>query len=429
MKKILLSLALVLFCADLSSYAAQGYVFSADDRAPVYMQSVQISNLPYGEYLRYYNINTEKIGAEFINLSKSEEKVFLKTLTKEEKENYNYVKKVQKIINDGDWNKVFIKYPNFLPAYLQYYELVYRKNDFNEALRILHKINSLDRQSQIFNPEIVNKSFGFLYFSTGQYTAALNYFKLYENNADDFIISSIANCYYALGNYTAAIDYSKRLKSPQYHDVELLYGAYYKLKNFPEANKYAKQLLNQNYSYDNLIRYQQTTQNENEKLVSCYKARNLAKDDTQLYAVNTIIAGIEQKRLEQKAAKVIKFVKIPKWADLEAQIPDNVSETEVTLKQDEFFNMANTYLNKYKEQDLTNAFNSLNQDFNKYIQDKKDEYYKYQQLEAQKALINEQRRSNMLQQQLIREQQIRNYMYLTRPYYYYYPRYYHYHYW
>ncbi len=427
MKKILLSLAILMYFSASSAYAAsQGYVFTAQDRTPVYSQSLQITNLPFGEYLKYYNINTQKIGAEFINLSKAEEEKFLKTLSKNEKENYKYVKKVQKLIAEGNWNKVFTKYPNYLPAYLQYYDLNYQKANYNEALQTLHKIKTLDRKSQIFSPQIVNQSFGVLYFVTGQYTTALNYFKLYENTGDDFIISSIANCYYSLGNYTTAIEYTKRLKNPQYQDTELLFGAYYKLKNYQAANKYANELLKQNYSFENLMRVQQTTSDEAKKLEYCYKARSLTQDEAEIYDVNQVIAELEQKKLDKAASKVMQFIKVPKWSDFEKQIPENVSEAEVSQKQDEFFKSANLYLTKYTGQQLTNAFNSLNQDYNTYVQNKKNEYYQEKQLQAQKALVLEQQRNNRLQQQMIYEQQIRNYLdrqyYLMRPYYYMHPR-------
>ncbi|MGN0030587.1 MAG: tetratricopeptide repeat protein [Candidatus Gastranaerophilaceae bacterium] len=422
MKRILTIAAAVVFFTNLNVYAVpQDYVFLDAEKAPEYMQSIQITNLPYGVYLKFYNINTQKIAAGFVNLSKMEEDRFLKTLSKEDKNNYKYVKKIQKIISEGDWNKVFTKYPNYLPAYLQYYDMVYQKGNYNEALRILQKIKTLDRNSQIFGPQLVNQSFGILYFVTGQYTTALNYFKLYENTNDEFIISSIANCYYALGNYVEAINYAKKLTNPQYQDTELLFGAYYRIKDYQVANKYANELLKQNYSFENLMRVQQTTSDDVKRLEYCYKARSLAQNDTKIYDVNFDIAELEQKKLDKAASKFAQFIKVPKWSDFEKQIPENVSESEVSQKQDEFFKNANMYLTKYTGQQLTNAFNSLNQDYNNYIQNKKTEYYQEKQLQAQKALIIEQQRNNWLQQQMLYEQQIRNYLerqyYLMRPYY------------
>lgn len=428
MKKIVISFALVVSCTCLSAYSAQGYIFTADDVKPVYSQSLQISNTPYGEYFKYYNLNPGKIDAEFIKLSSVEEDKFIKTLTKDEKENYKYVKKVQKLIDKNDWNKVFEKYPNFLPAYLQYYDMNFQNNNYNEAIRILTKIRSLDAKGEIMPKKLVDYSFGILYFATSQYTMALNYFMMYEQSADDFVYSNIANCYFMLGNNKLAIEYCKKLKNIQYQDRELLYSAYYNLQNYVESNKYAQELLKENYNFDNLMRVISTTQNDATKLNYAYKARSIAQNDEQIYEVNGVIAELEQAKLDKSASKLTQFVKIPKWSDFESQIPQNVSAGELTQKQDEFFKNANMYLTKYSGQQLTNAFNSLNQDYTNYVQDKKNEYYQQQQLEAQKALVLEQQRNNMLQQQMIREQQIRNHLerqqfyYMSRPYYYYHAR-------
>ena len=421
MKKIILSLAVLISCVSYA-YGAQGYVFTPENtkQVSVYTQSLQLKNIPYASYLKYYNLNPEKIDADFIKLSGTEESNFLKTLTKDEKEDYKYVKKIQKLIDKGEWNKVFEKYPNFLPAYLQY----------SEAIRILTKIHKLDMQGQIINKDLVNYSFGILYFASGQYTHALNYFIMYENSGDNFAISYIAHCYFALGNYSKTVEYCKKMTPLEYQDKELLYLAYFNLQNNAEASKLAQELLKENYNYENLMRVQQTISNDETRLQYAYKARTVAQDDKQITKANEIIGKIEQAKLEKSASKVTGFVKIPRWEEFKKQLPVNVSAAEVTQKQDEFFKTANLYLTKYSGQQLTNAFNSLNQDYTNYVQDKKNQYYQEEQLKAQQALIIEQQRNNMLQQEMIREQQIRNYLerqhfyYMSRPYYYYRPRYY-----
>ena len=422
MKKILLGLVICIICSS-SVFAAEGYVFTAADaqKTPVYSQSLQVKNMPYGQYLKYYNLHPGKIDADFIVLSKDEEKKFLKTLSKTEKENYEYVKKVQKLIQKRDWNKVFQKYPNYFPAYLQYFDMCYSQGHYAEAIRILNKIKDMDRSAQVFDSQLINYTFGFLYFSTNQFTSALNYFKMYEDTNDDFIIYSIANCYYALGKYKTAISYSMKLKELQYQDKELLYSSYFELKDYVQANKYALQLLDENYSFDNLMKVQATSAYDNTKLNYAYKAREIAQSDEQIIYANQAIAPLEQKKLDNATSKMSQFVKIPKWADYQKQIPQNVSVKEISEKQDEFFKTSNQYLKKYQGQQLTNAFSSLSQEYNNYVQDKKNEYYQQQQLEAQKAILIEQQRNNAIQQQ-------RNYIeaqrmyYLTRPYYS--PRYY-----
>lgn len=313
---------------------------------------------------------------------------------------------------------------------MQYYDINYQKGNYPEAIRILTKIRKLDMQGQIINKDLVNYSFGILYFASGQYTHALNYFIMYENSGDNFAISYIAHCYFALGNYSKTVEYCKKITPLEYQDKELLYLAYFNLQNNTEANKLAQELLKENYNYENLMRVQQTISNDETRLQYAYKARTVAQDDKQITKANEVIGKIEQAKLEKSASKVTGFVKIPKWEEFKKQLPVNVSAAEVTQKQDEFFKTANLYLTKYSGQQLTNAFNSLNQDYTNYVQDKKNQYYQEEQLKAQQALIIEQQRNNMLQQEMIREQQIRNYLerqhfyYMSRPYYYYRPRYY-----
>lgn len=408
-----------------NAYAAQNYVFTPQSVQAIAANSSQVKNLPFGEYLRFYNLDTEQLNAEFINLSSTEESNFLKNLTKEEKENYKYAKKIQKLIYKGKWESVFSKYPNYYPAYLQYFSKCYAEGDFQQALQALNNLKLMDRNSQIISKDVMNFYYGTLYYNLGQYSTALNYFKLLEANKDDYVIASIANCYFGLGNYSLTIDYCKKLKNLEYEDKELLFTSYMKLKNYTQANKYAMELLNQNYCYENLMKVQASSQYDNTKLTYAYKARAAANSDNEILAANVKIAELEQKKLEKSVSKLTQFVKIPKWSDFEKQLPKNVTVSERTAKQDEFFQNANLYITRYSGQQLTNAFNSLNQDYVNYIQTKQNQYYQEKQLEAQKALIEAQQHSNMLNEQLLIEQQERNYLerqhlyYMRRPRYYY----------
>ncbi len=67
MKKIILSLAIAVFCVG-HAYGAQGYIFTPENtkQTAVYNQSLQLKNIPYASYLKYYNLNPEKIDADFI---------------------------------------------------------------------------------------------------------------------------------------------------------------------------------------------------------------------------------------------------------------------------------------------------------------------------------------------------------------------------
>ncbi len=423
MKKILIISALVLASVGSCAYAAEGYVFTANDKIN---SSMQINtNAPSYDYLKFYDIDSEMISAKMKVFDNDKEKDFIKTLSKDDRENYKYAKKVEKLVQKGRWDEIYSKYPNYLPAYLEYYDKCISSNNYQEALNVLEKIQRIDRYNMVISADVLNYAYGMLYYNTYQYSNALRFFKIFEYTKDDGIYSSIGNCYFYLNNYQTAISYYKKIKNPTYEDLEYLFSAYLKLGNTLEANKSAQNLLKENYSYKNLMRVEATTNDETAKLSYVYKARSLASTAEEIARANVEISTLEQKKLDAKVSKLTQFVKVPKWSEIEKQIPQNVSEQEVSDKQDEFFKTANTYLSKYSGQQLTNAFKSLNDDFTTYVSQKKTEYYQEKQIQAQKELVLEQQRNNMLQQQLIEEQRLHNYLeqqnfyYMTRPYYYY----------
>lgn len=408
MKKILIISALVLASVGSCAYAAEGYVFAANDKIN---SSMQINtNAPSYDYLKFYDIDAELISAKLKVFDRKKEKDFIKTLSKNDRENYNYAKKVEKLVQKGKWNELVTKYPNYLPAYLEYYDKCISSNNYQEALNVLEKIQRIDRYSMVISADVLNYAYGTLYYNTYQYSNALRYFKIFEYTKDDGVYSSIGNCYFYLNNYLTAINYYKKIKAPTYEDKEYLFSAYLKLGNTIEANKYAQSLLKENYNFKNLLRVEATTSDDATKLNYAYKARTLAATDEELVRANAEISTLEQKKLDAKVMKLTQFVKVSKWSEFVKQMPENVSVQEISDKQDEFFKTANTYLSKYSGQQLTNAFKSLNEDFTNYVTQKKNEYYQEKQIQAQKELVLEQQRQNMLQQQLIEEQRMHNYL-------------------
>lgn len=421
MKKILTGLFILIIFSNNYVY---GEVYTAASFVSGgYSVNIQ-KNISKDSFLRFYQIDSKNIKAGFNNLSRDSEKNFLKTLTKEEKKNYKLVKKIQKLILEEKWGEVFSKYPDFFPAYIQYYDYYHSKNDYKKALPVLVKVNEMNKKYQVLEQNSLDYNLAVLYFYNSQYATALSYFKKLEPVQDESIISAIADCYYYTGSYYTAINYLKKLKVLDYHNKETLYACYYVLHNKSEANKYAHELLNEIYSYSNLLKVIKTTSDNSAKLSYAYKARGLTSVDEEILEVNKIISELEQAKLNKKAAGMSQFVKIPQWSEIVRQLPKNIEAVEISTKQDEFFKNANLYFSRYKGAQLTNAFNSLNQDFNNYIQLKQNEYYQQKQLEAQKAIIEEQQRNNIIQQQLLYEQQVRNnlerqhFYYMSRPYYY-----------
>ncbi len=414
MKKIFIGFLIILCLAGINNNVFAVVVTSQN----LYNSKTAKNNLSFGKYLEFYSIDYKDINMNFIELPSEKERKFLSTLNSEEKENYKYVKKIQKLISKGNWGEVLYKYPDYFPAYVQYYSYCMNQKNYSEALRILIQIQNMDKYAQVFDENLVNYSLGTLYYNTGNYSKALEYFRAYESSGKDYIYSSIANCYFYLGNYKSAIDYKKKMSNIAYIDKELIYDSYLKLNDKVSANEIAKELLKEKYGFTNLMRLEKTSSDDEKKLAYAYTARNTAATDNQIVEVNNIIADLEQKKLDKKLSLIKGFVKAPRWLDMKKQFPQNVTPNEMSAKQDEFFNLANQYITTYKGQDLVNALNSLNQDFNNYIQIKQNQYRQEQEIEAQTAiLLEQQRQNNYLRQQILRQQKLRYYMDMDRMYY------------
>lgn len=422
MKKILTCFCLGVVLS-VNSVCAEVFTASNSVYSSEYGINIQ-KNISKDPYLRFYQVDSKNIKAGFNILSSKSEKEFLKTLTKEEKKDYKQAKKIQKLILENKWDEVFSKYPDYFPAYIQYYDYWHLKNNYKKALPLLEKINKMNVKYQVLEQGALDYNLAVLYFYNEQYSTALTYFKRLEATNDEAIISAIADCYYYTRNYNAAIQYLKKITTLSYHNKETLFGCYYSMNNISTANKYAQELLKEVYNYSNLLKVILTTSNSSSKLSYAYQARNLVSADKDILEINNIISKLEQEKLDKRIKGLTQFIKVPKWNEIVKQIPSNVEPVEISAKQDEFFKNANLYLDRYKGSQLTNAFNSLNQDFTNYIQLKQNEFYQQKQLEAQNKLIEEQQRNNALQQQLIYEQQVRNnlerqhFYYMSMPFYY-----------
>ena len=167
------------------AYAAEGYVFTANDKIN---SSMQINtNAPSYDYLKFYDIDSEMISAKMKVFDNDKEKDFIKTLSKDDRENYKYAKKVEKLVQKGRWDEIYSKYPNYLPAYLEYYDKCISSNNYQEALNVLEKIQRIDRYNMVISADVLNYAYGMLYYNTYQYSNALIFFKIFEYTKDDGI--------------------------------------------------------------------------------------------------------------------------------------------------------------------------------------------------------------------------------------------------
>lgn len=392
---------------------SQAIIITADNVPSARVKTVNPS-MPYTNYLKFYTIEDGRVQIHFNQMNEETEKNYLRNLTKEEKQDYKYTKKIQQLIDRGAWGEVLYKYPTFYPALVQYYKNCIEKNLYEEALRTMDKIRMADRNYQIFSKDTINNELGSLYIRNKQYQKALDVFKLYENSGNEKIYSSIAQCYYGLGDYQNALNYLSRIRNKTYENNELLYKIYTEKNDMPNAHKIAMALNNQRYNFENLMRIQKTSQNDTDRLKYAYQARNTTMNEADIAMVNKIIADLEQKKLDKQLSKLKVFIKAPNWEYFRNQLPDNITAAELCQKQDEFFRTANQYLVRYDGQQLTNAFYSLNQDYTNYVLNKKEQYYKEKQAEAEQAMLEMQAQQQYINEQLLQQQRMQNYIRMQR---------------
>ncbi len=388
---------------------SQAIIITADNVQSTRVKTVSQS-MPYSNYLKFYTIEDSRVQIHFNQMNEETEKNYLRNLSKEEKQDYKYTKKIQQLIDKGAWGEVLYKYPTFYPALVQYYNNCIEKNLYEEALRTMDKIRMADRNYQIFSKNTINNELGSLYMRNKQYQKALDVFKLYENSGNERIYSSMAQCYYGLGEYQNALNYLGRIRNKTYEDNELVYNIYAGKNDLVNAHKAAITLNNQRYNFENLMRIQKTSQNDTERLKYAYQARNTTMNEGDIAIVNKIIADLEQKKIDKQLSKLKVFVKAPNWEYFRNQLPENISAAELCQKQDEFFHTANEYLMRYDGQQLTNAFYSLNQDYMNYVIAKKEQYYKEKQAEAEQAMLEMQAQQQYINEQLIQQQRMQNYI-------------------
>ena len=105
------------------------------------------------------------------------------------------------------------------------------------------------------------------------------------------------------------------------------------------------------------------------------------------------------------------YVTPPEWTSFMNQLPENISVDELYRKQDEFFErINNSILRRNNTQQLMNDFNVINNDYMNYVLTKKEQYYKEKQAEAEQYMREMQAQQEYLNQQLIQQQRMQNYI-------------------
>ncbi len=391
MKKHIFWICMVLIFAQ--NYSGADIVNSNYNNGTIYSQNKKFIPVQAPDYVRFYDIDSEKFTAKFIPYSDSAEKLLSGSL----KTSYKNAKKIEKYISDKNYKKAVGVDGNFLPTHIKYYNYFVDKNDMHSAMNemmIIKRINSADR---VLNDDIVSYKLGMLYYLNKNYAGALTYladFADKKNPSEENLWFALGDIYSNLNNYEMSIQCAKKIPSTSINytpALEILYNDYYGLKKIKDAEICANELVKRNPNAINYIRLAAVSStNDTEKLRMLYKAKDYAltnSDYENLLRADVGIARLEQKKIDAAASKLSGFVVKPDWNKIYEILSPILEPMELSKQQSEFFNATNNCIMRFSGNDLIRCFEHVNNEEDKktnaILQEYEQAYLQQMQAEAE----------------------------------------------
>ena len=418
MKKILIKLSIVVLCFCFVYKACDAAIYGKSGFVPVQAPS----------YIQFYDIDTTALTAKYNPLSYEKEK----SLTGALKDTYKKVKKIEKHISEGNYEKAVKEDSNFLPTHIKYLNYYLSKNNFHSAMNEMINIKRLNSIDRILDDNIVSYKLGMLYYLNKNYSAALSYLSNFtdaHNPSEENLWFALGDIYFNLNNYEASSDFAKRIPSNSINYLpaqEILYNDYYAMNNISEANNCAKILVQREPAAKNYARLAETMQNDNNnKLNSYYQARNMALDENDLTTLARADAGIailEQEKIDNATKNLTGFVEKPDWQKISNQISAITEPLELSNRQANFFKSTNYCIQKFNNQDLIKCFEYINKEEAKISNEKLTQYQ--QEYEAQQREYDLMRRQQeFLERTYYNRLYMDEFYYMRQPYNYFYGNY------
>lgn len=376
-------------------------------------------------YVQFYDIDTTEFSARFKPISAEKEKALSGTI----KESYKKIKKIEKYINERNFEKAVSVDANFLPAHVKYLNYCIDKSNYHCALNeiiTLKRINSVDR---VLDDDVISYKLGMLYYVNKNYQAALTYLSNFADNKDQ----SDENLWYVLGdvylnlkNYEASIDFAKRIPSTSVNYLsaqKVLYSDYIATNNISAANACARVLVQREPVSANYFKLADSTRgNDNEQLAIYYRARKLALDEndfTSLAAADGGIALLEQARIDNAVKTLKGFVVKPDWQKILSEVGAITDPMELSNRQANFFKSTNYCIQNFSDRDLIKCFEHVNSEEEK-ASNEKLEQYKRAYEEQQREYEMMRRQQEFLQRTYYNRMYMDEFYYMRQPYNYFY---------
>ena len=308
------------------------------------------------------------------------------------------------------YEKIVKANPEYMPAVYELTFLYANQGDAQKVLNYATKLRELNSNNILPN-DMITDVIARSNLKLNNYINAANEFeKITDPTIKKRNYTILASTYFKMQNFDKTISYASRVTTsdPNYYEAnELLYSSYYKKDDFINALKYAKNLINLNPTEpQNFIRAAYCCEkNKIQKLDFLYRAKRLllSNPNEQVYIVDSMIAEIEQEKINKAYEKLTDFVVKPDWQVIYINnSPDiNFYITNWSKRQDEFFKTANNCIKKYSGSNLAKCFDALNISEEKKTEDIKEQIRELKEIQRQKEQEYMMHRMMQMQQQML----------------------------
>ena len=392
------------------------------------------SSMPEYAYIKFYDFicdyyyDADKSDSGFKNLGsnlKTYTKAQLKNFSKSDRKLYKQCKKYTKKIQKNKYNDVLYKNRNFLPALLIASLDNNNKGMYGNAVIYLENILRINDDVKVFNSdqkEYIKFFLGITYRANGQYDKAIA--TISQINKKDYIPrckSELSFCYWKLGNYNKALQYAddvirtKKINELYKVTLDIKYSVLMDAKRKAEANKVAYELYSYSYpdKYTAAYRVAESSSDNNTKIKYYQQAKSYAQNSTVIAGINSIIADIDQKIIDNHSKAISGYYVKPNWDELTDNDLRVMNYEVYNSRFDEYHKDIQNCL-KYKGNDLKACYANVIRKQEKISQKLWDDYREYQRqvAEAERLQQLQMINANISQQNYLIQQQTYE---MTRP--------------
>jgi hypothetical protein len=313
----------------------------------------------------------------------------------------------------------------FLPVHIESYNYHVGRQDYSAALNEMISIKRVNSVDRVLDEDAVSYKLGMLFYLNKNYSAALTYLKGFAehpNPSEDNLWYALADIYFNQGKFAQSISSANKIPqtSKNYIPVqEILYQDFYNIGDVSKAEECAEKLVKYKPSAQNYIRLVEVSgADDKQKSEWLNRAKAYAmtsSDETSLLLADAWKAKIEQRKIDNAAAKLTGYVEKPDWSKIYNEISSIIKPIELSSRQEQFFQSTNACIAQYAGEDLKRCFEHVNRE-----QDKLTQQFLFEYRQAYEEQLRElqelQRQQQFIQQTYFERMYMDDFFYMKHPY-------------